>query len=197
MARFLAITIGAILVSNLLPIQQAEAKIYVTLRGSVDDNYFGLKSQKKRAASGSIAFDVGKYFRLGYTHRRASDALSGYYEADDGSTLHATEETLSVANSLDFIIILYYGELFVPYVLLGAVRKSYDIVKENELYRVSFSIPPEIVPNGGLGLGIRMSKSFSLKLSYTISQAKKQDMPTAPVRTVFDSYSSIGLTYNF
>ena len=57
-----------------------------------------------------------------------------------------------------------------------------------------YSLPPS--PTGGLGMGIRLHRNFSLKLSYTVSPGIKQENPNEDPRAVIDSYSSVGISYN-
>jgi hypothetical protein len=173
--------------------------IHFTLQGSATDSHFGLQTQSSRSASASIATDLGTYFRLGITHREDISDQEGHSPKVDGSGYYYSKtRTNLVANSLDLTIILYYGELFVPYIMGGVIKKDYitEFTAEDGSKAKSPSSFP-LVPNAGVGLGIRINKDFSLKLSYTVSPGSVQDGPEDSVgRAVLDKVTSVGITYD-
>jgi hypothetical protein len=172
--------------------------IHLSLQGSLSKNYLGLQTHSSRSVSGSVAVDLGQYFRLGVTHREAFMEQEGYGQTDDTNTyVYAKTIQKVVSNSLDLTLILYYGDIFVPYVMAGVVVKNYDVETDSSTegrVRQKFSGP--MVPNGGFGLGIRLSKDFSIKLSYTASPGVKQETPEVEAKSVLDDYTSVGITYN-
>ena len=172
---------------------------HFTVQGSATDSHFGLQTQASRSASASIATDLGVYFRLGITHREDVSDQQGYSAKDDGSGYYFSKTRTNLsANSLDLTIILYYGELFVPYIMAGAIKKEYitEFTAESGEKIVSpTSLPP--VPNAGVGVGIRINKDFSLKLSYTVSPGFVQNGPEdTEGRRVLDKVTSVGITYD-
>jgi hypothetical protein len=174
---------------------QMFANAHFTIKGTVSDSNYGLVTQSNHAASASIEFDLGRYFRIGVTHRQAKGLSKGYYA---GRTVYEykTSKTHETANSLDLSIILYYGEVFVPFVQVGLVKKNYVVTYDESPQPITnkISIPP--IPNGGFGLGIRLHENFSLKLSQTLSPGIRIPYPNAPAERAVDTYSSVGITYD-
>jgi hypothetical protein len=173
--------------------------IHFTLQGSASDSYLGLQTQSNRSASGSIATDLGVYFRIGVTHREDVSDQEGYSEkADQSGYYYLKTRTNMAANSLDLTIILYYGELFVPYIMAGVIKKASvtDYIFEDG-EKISSKRAEPLGPNAGVGLGIRLNKDFSLKLSYSVSVGFVQDGPEDTVgRAILDKVTSVGITYD-
>ena len=172
--------------------------LHFTLRGTLSDNNFLLKTQENSAASASISWDLGTVFRLGVTHRRSKNLLEGYtLDETTGLYSYASEKTESIANSIDLTIILYYGKVFVPFVQVGIVKKDYIITQALEdQAAIVEKIPTAPVPSGGLGLAIRLNKNFSLRLSHTLSPGAIQSHPDEQAKGALDSYTSVGISYN-
>lgn len=192
---------SSIIIGFLAFSKSASAGVHFTLQSSLSENNFLLTSQNSRSGSASIAFDLGTYFRIGLTHRQAVNQSRGYFAIQDTDPLiyeYKEEETHVFSNSLDFTIILYYGRLFVPYLQIGAVKKDYQLITANGDGDSSFvrkSFDP--VPNGGIGLGVRINRNFSLKLSLSLSPGFKLSSPDQEkVEGVWDTYTSIGISYN-
>ena len=95
-------------------------------------------------------------------------------------------ETSIKANSLDLTLILYPGEVFVPYLTGGVIVKEY--VWQYRDAKTSFTSAPETetpAPNVGLGLGVRLNRQFSLKLLFTASPSEYAQ-PGEPAQAVWD-----------
>lgn len=174
------------------------AGTHFTLKGNISNNYFGLNKQDVLSGSISVAFDLGEYLRVGVTHRQSVNNTRGYKSTNDRSVYYyTTEETRAVANSVDLTVILYYGKLFVPYVLIGMVKKDYYIKTSiADTYNASNHYPLPPVPNGGVGVGLRLNKAFSVKLSYTVSPGIKQTAPNRAPERALDTITAIGIGYN-
>ncbi|MFK7872962.1 MAG: hypothetical protein AB8C84_07290 [Oligoflexales bacterium] len=181
------------------------AAVHLTIRGNATDNNIGLVGQQSRDLSSSVAFDLGNYFRLGLTHREATTHKIGYESSTSDDTDTVTYQPINnftrvSSNSFDLTVILYYGKLWVPYVMVGVVKKSYEtqfLTSEGET--TAFRTPTPALPNAGCGVGFRLNKAFTLKLSYTASPGLKIDDPTtadAKPRAARDSYTSVGISYN-
>lgn len=183
--------------SLILFAQTALSGIHFTLQGSFSDNNLGLRIQNNRSASTSIAVDLGTYFRIGLTHRQSMNQLEGYVvDQETQNYFFSREQTLMVANSVDLTIILYYGRLLVPYIQLGTVKKFYDISTINEYNPRTNQISTPMVPNGGVGVGVRINRNFSVKLSYSVSPGIKEHYPSLKKEGVLDSFTSVGVSYN-
>jgi hypothetical protein len=177
---------------------QAFSAVHFTLKGSSSSSNLGLQSQSTTTGSASASIDIGVYFRLGLTHRQDVSAQKGY--SQDGSTnnyYYSQTTTRLAANSVDFTVILYYGELWVPYIMTGLIKKEYLIespLASGGTATSRYSLPP--VPNAGFGVGFRINRNFSLKLSYTVSPGVTQPTPSSEVRSTLDKVTSVGITYN-
>lgn len=178
--------------------EQAFSRVHLSLKGSAVSSNFGLQSQAKDSVSGSVDFDVGRHLRLGVTHRVERTRSEGYTEVAEGSYYFSATNVLATANSLDLTVILFYGQLFLPYLKLGMIKKNYKYILENlEGESDTISLSTEPLPNMGAGLGIQLSARFSLNLShsispgYTIANPAVSDEATA----AWDSVSSVGITY--
>ena len=183
-----------------IPTGPMYAGMHFTLQSSLSVNNLTLTRQDSRSGSASVAFDLGTYFRIGVTHRQAISRKEGYIKVsglENPMYIYNREQFHLVANSLELTVILYYGRVFVPYVQVGIVKKDYltvTAIGEDPGARNKISIDPE--PSGGLGIGIRLNRNFSLKLSHTVSRGIRQEHPTLPVKSVLDSYTSVGISYN-
>ncbi len=174
------------------------AAVHFTLRGSANRNNLGLNHQEERSASGSVAVDLGSHLRLGITHQQGYVGLQGYqYNRTANAYYYVQEKTHTIANSLDLTVILYYGDIFVPFVQVGVIKKRYLITYSTEgssqSVSKSYALPP--VPNTGVGLGIRLNTNFSLNITYTVSPGIRQARPDQRPQSVLDSYLSLGLSY--
>ncbi len=178
-------------------LEKANAGVHFTLNGSLSDNSFGLNAQNSKSASASIATDLGDYLRIGFTHRQSINEEEAYVVDKETNVIftHSKEKTHMMANSVDFTVILYYGDVLVPYIQLGMVKKDYVLTStiDNETEKKSIQLKP--VPNAGIGLGIRLNKNFSLKISFTASPGIKETIGEDKAKIVVDSYSSVGITY--
>lgn len=189
--------LALVLFVNLIPSDRIFANVHFTLKGTLSDSNYGLLTQANHAASASIEFDIGNYLRLGVTHRQARGLSEGYYEVVKNLYEYRISKTQELANSLDLSVILYYGEIFVPYLQVGLVKKDYVIAQnqsDGSVLKDSISLPP--IPNGGFGIGIRLNRNFSLKLSQTFSKAIKIPYPNAEPIPALDTYSSVGISYS-
>ena len=176
----------------------SSAAVHFTLQGTASDSDAGLQSYNKRAFSTSIAFDVGRHFRLGLTHRQEDNKTEAWtYNSNDSSYYFRSTKTFVTSNSLDLTVIIYYGSLFVPYIQGGLIVKDYEITDSIAGFSATNSIQSPPVPNAGAGLNIILNRNFSLKLSYNISPGYRVENPLDQenVKDVWDSYTSIGITY--
>lgn len=185
----------------------ASAGMHLSLSGSQSTSNAGLQKIQSGSGSASIAFDIWDYLRLGYTYRQELAYTGGYTEAKDANGViiknsagnptyvKFLNRSRVVSDSVDFTVVLYAGDVFMPYVFVGAGRKNYNIINQTEGQEdevIKLTMP--FSPNGGVGLGIRMSQRFSLKFSYTVSQGYKQ-LPDQPLELTMDSYSQVGISY--
>ena len=147
----------------------------------------------------SVDVGLGNSFRLGYTNRFDTVTATWYKQDYDFKRYYYEESRTDVAsNSINLSLILYYGDLFIPYIQAGAVVKDYYMIEKSG--GVTYVINPDQSgpePSAGAGLHIVLSKSFNLKLSYTVSPGVKIQSPSEPdkMRTVLDSTTAMGIVY--
>jgi hypothetical protein len=189
--RIVSCLVGTVVIS-----QSAFGVVYFTLSGSQSQNNVPYQTYVSRAGSASMAVDMGEYFRIGYTHRQEFSNNYGFKTSttDPSTYTEFLSQTKVVSNSIDLNIILYAGDLFIPYLSAGAVVKTYysAFSSIDGAESASITLPP--VPNLGGGVGVRLSRSFSLKLSYTVSPGVRQE-PGGIQEGILDTYSSLGITY--
>lgn len=174
----------------------ANAVVYLTIGGNASQNNVPLSTYNSIAGSGSIAIDLGRYVRLGYTHRQEYQSTQGWTKEDNNAQyIDFYNLTHLTSNSVDLTVILYEGELLVPYIVGGGVIKTYRF--ENRKAGITeksdpLTMPP--VPNLGTGVGLRLNRDFTLKLSYVASPGYTQE-PNGEIKGTWDKYSTLQLTY--
>ncbi len=179
----------------------AFSTVYVTGSVSASTSNVPLQTFESQAGSGSLAVDLGSYIRLGVTHKQEFQSSSGYKDtateiAPTPNYVEVYSRTHIVSNSLDLTLILYEGQIFLPYLTLGAVVKNYrfDSQEEGQLSQTKKgSVGP--VPNVGGGIGFRLNKDFTLKFSFTASPGLAQKPGEEKATSTWDRNTSIGLTY--
>jgi hypothetical protein len=178
--------------------------VYVTGSVSASTSNVPLQTYESQAGSGSLAIDLGSYIRLGVTHKQEFQMSSGYQDTstDEGSTttvpnyIEVYSRTHIISNSLDLTLILYEGQIFLPYLTLGAVVKNYrfDTQQEGQASEIrKGSVGP--VPNVGGGIGFRLNKDFTLKFAFTASPGLAQKPGEEKATATWDRNTSVGLTY--
>jgi hypothetical protein len=180
--------------------EPAMAVVHFTLGGSQSQNNVG-QSYLARAGSASVAMDLGEYFRIGITHRQEFSVNEGYveYRTQKGQYYLSPGTTHVVANSVDLTIILYNGDTLVPFIQGGLVRKDYDfeVTKEDDdgqIITETGTATQGPVPSLGAGVGIKLNRSFTLKLSYVASPGYVT-MPDGELAGKLDTYTQVGITY--
>lgn len=186
--------------------QTAWATVHLSVGGSASTNNLPLQTYESRSGNASVAFDLGRYVRLGYTHEQQIKETTGWEEdkdeagSDTGTYTATYNKAHVIANSIDLTIVLYEGSVFVPFLVTGAVVNTYNFENRkvmadgSELVStpIRTTVPP--VPQGGLGVGVRLNRDFTLKLSYIASQGNAQE-PDGEIRGVWDKKTNISLTY--
>jgi hypothetical protein len=178
---------------------EALAEIYVTGSGSLSTRNADLTRYETQAGSGTIDFGLGRYVRIGFTHEQEFEITKGYEQPDKEKEEYVKldAKTHVVANSVDLTLILYDGDVFVPYIKGGLIRKSYkfEVTKGTDTEKADFVIP--VTYNLGAGVGLRLNRQFTLKLGYMVSPGIQREpgQPVEEAKTVLDKKSTIGLTY--
>lgn len=175
--------------------QTAMSAVHVSLGGSQSESNAGYQKIVSGAGSAGLSFDIGGYTRLGYTFRLESDQTTGYQLNTAGTQyVYFKKNSLVTSNSLDLTLILYAGDIFTPFVFAGIVKKQYATqIQDATGLSESYSYP-YAGPQGGAGLGIRLSQKFSLKTTYTMSNGYKVT-PGQELQQTVDSYTQVSITY--
>lgn len=173
----------------------AFGSMYFTLSGASSQMTMSQEYQMQ-SLGGTIDFDIGDYLRLGYTHKQEKMKAAGLAKNEDTGQIEYSDVITSIAkDSIDLSIIVYPGTTLVPYIFGGIVYQRGYTVKTIEQTSVRNKSEFGIMPQGGFGLGIMLSKSFQLKLAYTLSPGIKMldyDGKTAKRQ---NSSMSVGITY--
>lgn len=178
---------------------QAIAGVHLAVDGSASNNDMGLQNNKRSMIRGSVSFDVGSHLRVGVTHRLDTMITSGYRQSSTNINYYFEKNQTDVAsNSLDLTLILFYGDLLVPYIQAGAIVKDYYVKEQSG--GITYILdpgesPPQ--PSAGAGLNIVLTKQFNLKLSYDVSPGYKIASPSEQekIQMVLDTTTSVGLVY--
>ena len=207
--RWLAASWLATCASWALP---AQGGAYLTGSIAASTTNVPLQSAESQYASGSLELDLGRYVRIGYTHGQEMQISNGYKRRDPSTGLTASStgpldcvdpnnclntvsRTNIVENSIGLTLILYEGQIFMPFIMAGGIIKSYTFqTKENgSLATITGKEGP--VPNLGGGIGIRLNRSFSLKISQQLSQGIMLRPGDSEPRGVWDRKTTLGLSY--
>lgn len=182
---------------SILSFTEVYGGTYFTVSGNLQSSSAGLSETKSQIASGTIAFDVGSFLRLGFTHRQKIEDAQGYKQLSDSEEYSLIRiKTHQISNSLDLTVILYQGELVFPYLKGGAIVKTETIEYETSDETIKsdpITFGPH--PSVGAGIGIRVHQNFTLKISYTVSPGVKTDPETQEQKGTIDTYTELGLTY--
>lgn len=175
----------------------AQAAMFVEGSFSYSSQYAGLQKNISRSGSGSLSMGLGNYVRLGLTHQQGFKTTTGYNEKDDGADYSEySSQTQVMANSMDLTLVLYNGMVFMPFVKGGLIWKSFafEMKQGDEVEKASIG-PLGPLYNLGAGVGIRISRSYTLKLNYMVSPGRKKEPGKDPKR-VLDRNTSISLEHS-
>ncbi len=199
--------------ASVLAATDAVAGVYLTGSVSTQTTNQAFQEAGSNYMSASLDIDLGRYVRLGYTYGLEKQQSQGYKDpnvdlaqgmpadycsvaANCGNTFN---NTTVVENSIGLTLILYEGQTLMPFLLGGGIIKTmtvdqqdYNIHGQLEETKTTTTEPPE--PYVGAGIGIRLSKDFTLKLSYQVSPSVTQLPGQKPTKTL-DTRSTVGLTY--
>lgn len=174
--------------------------VHFGISGNAKTDNLGLETHRSQSGKASVSFDMGSYFRLGVSALREMQQIEGYRNFSDDKDADPVEFNSRVVvdvYSLDLITVLYSGEIFTPFIFVGAALKNYEVATESEIAGIdeSDAMTYGPVPNGGGGLAISLSRDFSLKLTYTMSPGVTFDPETKEGKRVLDQRTDVGISY--
>lgn len=156
---------------------------------------------KSSSGSASFSFDIGTYFNIGLTGRNQYSYAKGYEKDERTNQIQYSETKMSMTSySIDLSIILYPGDVFVPYIFGGYVtkylssKKVYGDPSTGNQAVIERNEGPVPDYQCGGGVGLRFSERFSLKYSVTFTPGTKL-LSDGTGELTMDRYQSIGLSY--
>lgn len=191
-----------LLVSTTFISDRALAFMSFSLSGKVGSSTIPLQNSETRSGSGTIDFDMGQYMRLGFTYQQDYTTKEGYTlisKADpdlESSYTKYSERSIFTMKSIDLTLILYSGELFMPYIFGGVARieTQTKLITDDGDPQYTTSIAP-MVPTGGAGFGLRLNKQFTLKFSNRWIPGTRQLKPLGKTEPVVDTQMQVGISY--
>lgn len=177
--------------------QLAMAGLHLGISGTAATNHLGRQTQKVQAGKGSLAVDLGSYFRLSYSFQAKLQSREGQLESSevDGEYIDFKEEINQTGHSIDLFVILYAGELFTPFVFVGGALKHYRIYYEEEGEEPTEVEGPLPGYNYGAGFAISLNRSFSLKITNTWSPGVTINK-AGEERDIRDVQTDVGINYH-
>jgi opacity protein-like surface antigen len=188
------------------------AGVHFSLSGSHSKSNTGYQAIEAGALSAGLAFDIGQYIRLGYTHMQQLQASEGYAceendptnsvpDGNGGYSQCPTFQSLShiIGHSVELTLILYAGDVMTPYITMGAGPRNYKIVSKKGDSPEETDTGGGPAMNGAIGVSFKINQKFSLKLSYAMTAGTKK-VPAFPAeekaKSTVDGSASIGLQYS-
>jgi hypothetical protein len=190
----------------------AHAGMYITGSGSTEMSNMSFQTQTSNYGSASLGFDLGRYISFSVTHSQQYSVTTGHKNpddqsgdaspagnddpADDDQLIEFTNRSHVIGNSADLRLVLYEGEMFIPYVTGGIILKTYRIVTQEAGKADDVIYAPNIPgPNLGAGIGFPINKEFMLKLQYIASPGQVREPGDAKARNVWDKKTTVGIQY--
>lgn len=188
--------------------------VYVTGSVSTATTNVALQRSESQYGSASLDMDLGRYVRIGYTYGVEVSRMKGYkdptanestgaadpeYCSNTCASVYTNEKVVS--HSLGLTLVLYEGQIFMPFIMGGGMFKivtldSVDIdPRDPSQLKHTRSITPIPGPYAGAGMGIRINREFSLKFTYQISQGMVRQLGDSEIKRVWDPKTTVGLSY--
>ena len=170
------------------------ARLSYTLSGSGDRKFLGYYSQRSLSGSAAVDMDLGRHLRIGLSHSQQRQEQQGYRANEDESDFKQfTMDTKVVSNAVNLTVIPYNGYL-TPFVFVGLGR--YHVVRK-EIVDGEIDVEDSIFPGpqGGVGVGIRLSRKFSLKITHTLSFGSAKSPLNKEGESRVNELTQIGITY--
>jgi hypothetical protein len=186
---------------------RADAAVYLTGSIAASTSNVPYQTYQSSYGSASLSFDVGPYLRLGYTYSQEYSIEDGYTEAADAAqandgkiapdeAVHSLSRSIVTAHSIDLTIILYEGQVFMPYLMAGVIKKLYRFESQTgDADPVVNEGTMPFLPNLGAGVGLRLNQNFMLKLSFLASPGVVQRPEDSEPKSAWDRKLTVGLTY--
>lgn len=186
--------------------------MYLTGSLSVSQNSMPYTTYESQYGSASIGVDIFRYVRLSLTHSQeftvskgykdpdkdeanATDAASNDDPGDDTELVTYASRSHVIGNSVDLQLIVYEGQVFVPYIMGGVILKTYKTVSQEEGKEDDVRELTMPGPNVGAGVGMRLNREFTLKLAYIASPGYAREPGDPEISTVWDRKVTLGITY--
>lgn len=186
----------------------------VSVTGSVSTSTTNVPLQITTMQYGTagVDFDLGQYIRFGLNYGVQLSTTSVYQPpaggsngsanlADPtcptvGSCVSVVNRTVITERGSGFTLILWAGEIFMPYVTVGGVVKNYTFttqVNDGTAEERKGQTPVSVSLGGGLVC--RLNRDFSLKMNAQISPGVTMSPGDPTPRMTWDKKNTFGLTY--
>ena len=187
----------------------------ITVTGSISTSTTNVPLQITTMQYGTagIDLDLGQYIRFGlnYGLQVSSSAIFQPVEnnssaalADSanptcptvGSCFAVINRSVVTERGLGFTLILWAGDVVMPYITIGGVVKKYTFstqVNDGLTEERQGQTPPSV--SLGAGLVLKLNRDFSLKLNIQASPGVTMRPGDDKPRMLWDKKNTIGLTY--
>ena len=166
-----------------------------------------LEKVNNNSISASVGVGLLSNLIIGINHRRIYSNRDGYKRNSytDSNTnsdymvyIPFKDQSETISNSINLTVILYKG-FTSPFIFGGVTRKDYTstVTLGEQSSTQKFSMP--IAPNFGAGVSFKISRSFSFKITETLSpglQTYFDDEGNEQKKKVNDTYTELGISYN-
>lgn len=182
--------------------QIALSAVHFGVSGNVAKNTLGLEEHRSQAWKGSVGFDLGRYFRIGFSARQQITRESGHKDVDESEDTEDLKEYESkvrlVTYSTDLMVALYAGQIFTPFIFGGYGVNRFQVENFREDQGTDTAEGSYPAPNYGVGLAISLNRNFSLKITNTWTIGiRTNPEDTEDQEFVQDNSLDIGISYKF
>ena len=176
---------------------KAQAGIAIGANAKIESSTQEYSTEKSVTYGGTVEASLGVIFRVGYTLQIEDSKKDTYPYPDDDPNLRYYVRQQNTTHSIDLTMILYPGDVFVPYVF-GGIQKhyvKYTIIdyKSGASAEIKSPMPPN--PTGGFGFGMRFSRQLMLKFSNRWVPGHSRVPGEPKAKNVLDTEQTIGLSF--
>lgn len=204
--------IAAVLGAAILTTPMAQAGVSISGSLASSSTNVPLQTAVSTYGSASVDIDMGRFVRLGLTYGEEYQRSRGWKKIDPATHSVATKTdpldcvsasacalsistTHIIENSVGLTIILWEGQILMPFIMVGAITKTYTFqIEEGGTLGTTTGKEP-VMPNLGAGVGIRLNRQFTLKISQQASPGIALQAGDEKPRSVWDRRMTLGLSY--
>ncbi len=208
----LVVSFSLVLTGTLVVTTASLAGISISGSVSTSTTNVPLQITTMQYGTAGIDIDLGQYIRFGLNYGVQLSTTSVYQPPASGTNGSASladltcpkvgscasviNKTMITERGSGFTLILWAGEIFMPYVTVGGVTKNYTFttqVNDGAIEERKGQTPLSV--SLGAGLVCRLNRDFSLKMNAQISPGVTMSPGDSTPRMTWDKKNTIGLTY--